>query len=821
MTRLRLLLFVGIAFVLLLLGVGAGVWWYLFGANEVEAAELVPANTIAFATIPNAATLLEGYQNSQLKTLLDSPNTKPLHDTIVKFIGQKNVDLVHAFLPNLSGQSFIAVTHFDLDHPEQIGLIAAMKPKAGMGDFGTFVEKLKAAWPDVLKQAKTGAGSVAGVDYEWIQGPGAPDRICVAQVGGWIVTSWGEASLQDWVERFRKKSSTSSLAQDLGYRKSLVRVGDDPMTLVYLNYHALMVILQKQIAKTNPAAGDYLGRKLDTLGGAAIASRFENGEIVDRFSFLMPRPAQLEAGMASDPCPFETLKFTGPDTRFYWASSIDWKQYYKNLKEQSGVSSGQPTMSNPVVATILTFLHNWAQGAGLDAHRNIIDALGPELSVQAEWPSDSTYPEAGLFVKLDHPDDFKPTISAVIESLRRTYETSAVIKELHSNGQTFAVLKFVQSSPVSPTVTEDGPYLGVFLSENQAVRSFQRDPGIGLTHNADFNRQVGDKRTGASQLLFVDSPYFLDRAYRTALPYLSLAEMFNRNLAAVLKDRNLPPDLTWLAPMGTWSCVVTPDEDGIEGYSTSGVGNQGLFLGFAAGATLGALQGMGMIPHQPGALGSPYLSGAPGGLSTPLQYQNPGIPPSRLKVAPLPALPKFPVLSADSTANAAPDVPGDIISITYDNKIYFDGTSIPQDQFDDFLKSKKAENESLKLAVRVDRDASPDVLSRVMDAGASAGFGVLPYTYMTPSTSSPPPPATNPGSASLPSGPAPLTNAASPPGPIPDSTTNSLPAGTESGSLTNTPPAVSNSVAAPSLPEPATHAAPATNSNPDVNPPTH
>jgi hypothetical protein len=333
MIRPSLLFLVGTA--LILLGLGWIAWPHLFGPNEVDSAELVPANTIAFASIPNAATVVESYETSQLKTLLDSPNAVPLHDAIVNLIGKKNVDVLHAFLPNLSGQSFIAVTHFDYDHPEQVGLIAAMKPKAGLGDLDVFLEKLKTTWPDIIKQGKTGTGNVAGVDYDWIQGPGASDKICVARVHGWIVTSWGEASLRDWLERFQKKSTTSSLAEDVDYRKALEEVGDNPMTLVYVNCHSLLKILQQQMEKTNPAAGDFLAQKLDALSGAALATRFENGEIADRFSFLMPRPAQLDSGMGIDPCPFETLKFTGPDTRFYMGSSINWKQYFKNLKDQS------------------------------------------------------------------------------------------------------------------------------------------------------------------------------------------------------------------------------------------------------------------------------------------------------------------------------------------------------------------------------------------------------------------------------------------------------------------------------------------------------
>ena len=246
----------------------------------------------------------------------------------------------------------------------------------------------------------------------------------------------------------------------------------------------------------------------------------------------------------------------------------------------------------------------------------MVDALGPEISVQAEWNRDATWPEIGLFVKLDKPGDFKPTITAIIESVHKAYASSAVIKEINSSGQNFAALKFVQPSPISPTITENGPYLGVFLTENQAVRSFQRDASIGLTHNENFNRQVGDKRNDAAQVLFFDSPHVLDHAYRTAMPYLSLAGMFNKELAAMLKGKNLPPDLTWLAPMGTWSCVITPDEDGIRGYSVSGIGNQGIVLMGALGGAAGVMQTMGLLP-KPNAPPAPAFPPGPFGPTPP------------------------------------------------------------------------------------------------------------------------------------------------------------------------------------------------------------
>ena len=624
-TALRLAL-IGLALVLLL---AAGVWYYLFGPNKVAAAELVPADTLAFATIPNAARIVADYQTSQLKTLVDAPQAKPALDALTNLIGQKNLDLLQSFLPEMSGQSFIAVTHFDPDHPAQVGLIAALRPKAGIGDFNAFVDKFKAAHPEIVAQGTTGAGQIEGLDYQWIKGPGASDRICVAQYRGWIVTGWGEASLQDWWERIEKKSTTPSLAHNADYQKSLTRVGANSEAVLYVDYHALLGLMGKQMAQKNPSAANYLTTKYQAVGAFAVGASFEQRQIADHFSFLLPSQAQIDLGLPG-PCTFDSLKFTGPDTRFYWGGGANFTQLWKNLQEQASQS---PPM-NPMVSAWVTDLRNWAQSKNLDVQKNIIAPLGSEFSVQAEWSSDSTYPEAGLFVKLDHPDDFKPVEAAIIKTVRQTYAMSAVIHEINSDGQNFATLKFIQSLPISPTITEDGPYFGLFVTENQAVRAFKRDATVGLLNNSDFQNQVGDQWKGASHLIFLDSPQLLDRAYQTVLPYVPLAAMFNRTLGALLQGRTLPPDLGWLAPIGTWSFVGSTDNDGVKGFSISGVGNQGIFLGAGLGAGAVAWQSW----RQPPPV-TPSFAPA-------------GVPPPS---APVPVLPVVaPPLTATLTHSAAP-----------------------------------------------------------------------------------------------------------------------------------------------------------------------
>lgn len=643
-TAIRLLL-VGLVLILLL---GLGAWWYLFGPNSVLAAELVPADTMAFITIPNAAKLASGYKTSQLKKLVDAPEAKSIIDTIVQWIGQKNADLIQAFLPNLSGQSFIAVTHFDPDKPEQIGFVAAMKPKPGTGHFDEFVEKLKAAYPDLLKQGTTGTGNVEGVDYQWIKGPGAADKICVAKLSGWIVTTWGEASLGDWIQRLHKKSSTPSLAQSLDYQKSIERVGRDSMTLVYLNSQALAPVMKNFIDR-QATSNNYLEKRVETMGGVAMGTSFDQGEIMDRFSFLMPRQAQADAG-AAGPCAFDTLKFTGPDTRFYWASNVNWSHAWKDIQEQSSTTAQ--------LGGLTSSLQTWAQSEGLDVQHNILDALGPEVSLQAEWSADTTYPDAGFFVKVSKPDDFKPTITAIIDTIRKTYGNVALINEISADDtHHYAALKFVQSIPLSPTITEDGDYFGIFLTETHAVRSFKRDATMGLLHNADFLRQIGDKRNGASQIVFLDSPQLLDRGYRTVMPYLSLAAMLNKTVAATLKDRHLPPDLAWLAPMGTWSFVTSLDDNGGQGYSVSGVGNQGVFLTTGLGASSVLLQSLGLFPSvspqapAPPSNPSSSISGSPATNDT----SSPASPDTTTNPPPSPAM--APTTTNSDATSPTPEQP--------------------------------------------------------------------------------------------------------------------------------------------------------------------
>jgi hypothetical protein len=458
------------------------------------------------------------------------------------------------------------------------------------------------------------------VNYQWIRPPGAAQKICVAQVGGWIITTWGQAPLQDWLERYQKKSSSPSLADNADYQKSLGRISPDPMTIIYVNTRVFLEAETKLIAKTNTQEAEYFRKKIGGLGGIAIGSRFEDGNIVDRISALADHQAMLDSGVGATPCAFETLGLTGPNTLLYWASSLDLASYWKNLMDQLNTIK-PPNGSNPLDA-----VNGWAASKGIDFQRNIVDAIGHEASFQLDWGHDAQYPEVGLIFKLAKPDDFQPTIKAILDAAHQATATTAEIKETKTGDQTFASLAFIQHYPVTPTITTNGPYFGVFLTLNQAVNAFTRTPDNTLDHLTGFKSQLGDKRSGASQLIYVDSPELVDHTYRTVLPMISLASMFNADLANMLKGVNLPDDAKWLAPIGAWSAVTTPDADGLKGYSVSGIGNQGIFIVGTLGITSVALERLGMMMKQPGLIPGFGQGQAPSPIAPPVPAPGPTSP---------------------------------------------------------------------------------------------------------------------------------------------------------------------------------------------------
>src|SRR5262249_51365483 len=124
----------------------------------------------------------------------------------------------------------------------------------------------------------------------------------------------------------------------------------------------------------------------------------------------------------------------------------------------------------------------------------------------------------------------------------------------------------------------------------------------------------------------------------------SIASMFNKDIAGILKGRQMPDDLSWLAPIDAWSCTLTADGMGIQGNSISGIGNQGMIIGPALGETVSIMQDSGMIPKFY-AVPAPGKAAPPASVPTDPAQPTPPLPPAPTPATNAPA--DVPPLSPD------------------------------------------------------------------------------------------------------------------------------------------------------------------------------
>ena len=602
---------------------------------------------MVFATIPNAAGIVTGYDSSQLKKLVDAPESQPLFDEIQKLVGDKNLALLKVLLPDLSGQSFIALTHFDPSKPDETGFIAAMKPKAGTDNFDTFVTQVNAAYPDMAHETKTGRDKLLGVDYQWIEGAHSPGRVCVARYHGWIVTTWGEASLQDWLERMQGKPATPSLAENADYQKSLTRIGKSAQAVLYFDYRHLMQLLGEHMDKTNPGFSAQMQKQIASLGPAVIGTSFENGDIVDRFSILEPRDAQLANGMAAEPCPFETLKFTGPDTRFYLGAAVNWAAMWKNFQAQLAVQPRPPARSLPLSSP-------GRRARTSTCRRTSSTPSAP--NIRCSWngrPMPPT-PTSASTSRSTNPDAFKPTIAALLDTARKEFATTAVITEMNSGGVNFATLKMVRPMPVQPHHHRGRPLVRPLPQPDprRPQHGTRRKPRPAPQRRLQPRDRRPAPGRGGDHLLR------LAQVLRPGLPHRAAVRLHGRHVQSHARRPPQGPQPAARPHLaradGHWGAVFKNDDDGVTGYSRSGIGNQGILLAGGLGGSVFGLEMAGILPHR-----APhhYTTPVPGNPNAPTPPV-PGAPTAPAPaLAPVPATPPAPIVPVPSAVPSSPAAP--------------------------------------------------------------------------------------------------------------------------------------------------------------------
>lgn len=590
---------------LLLLLAGGGTYYWLFLRQSTRpVAECLPAETLFYATIPNATATALKYRDSNLRAVLESAEIQGLAALAFSQVRGQVEEKISAdelarleklgslLIQSFSGEMFAAWTGLPSEEEmkkwvsdpasraEIRGLILGCRPSTGTGAFDPFLQEVEAWLSAKVPGGTKGTGEFQKYPYQWWQGGPDTPKICVAKIDGWVLTTIGEATLHDFLARYADKSRAGdSLARTPLYEECYRRSGVGQDAWAYVHFEPMVALFLRKMEKSMEQASqaglargkmtDVLKKNYGPLKAGAVGVRFSDRDLVEDIYVAYRVTEGLPLGRSGDPCQFRSLVSADDSTLFYAANSFDARAQYNALTMLYDEAI-------PGFGEKLAQFREQLKAMGIDADKNIIDTLGSELACGVGWPASSPWPDFSISLHLKKPDDFRPVFNLIKTTLGNFSAAGmfALTEEKGREGQEVLKITIPQFPVIEPRLVLSPDFVGLATS-GQAVSRIGGSASSPLEQSEGFKRVVGD-RTGAVSLVYLNSPVLLEKAYaqgKTWLPILAMTPGAPPELAAHLDK--LPEKLGFLSSLGPWGMATRMEgQDGLRIRSQSGVGNQ-------------------------------------------------------------------------------------------------------------------------------------------------------------------------------------------------------------------------------------------------------
>lgn len=636
--------------VLLFVGLlGAGFWWWKVRQAE-DFARYLPSETLGVFYVPDGIQTGVHYQGSNLKKVIECPEGRAVTSALLGFFAtnleaakqekfeatlkgvQKTLDI---FWPNLAGKTFAAVTRINPAEPLQSGAIVGFSPYAGTAAFEPFWLQCKELLTAEAKEAVTfGSGEYNGIPYETVEKTGEKgSKLCKAIVGKWAIVTYGEPTLQEFINRFQGKDSSPTLAQYSDYKKVQKNLGPYDL-MIYGNITAgINVGLQVMAASPMKDAVQKepftklaeIYREFPAFGGKLV---FDGPLLRTQWVVLNPKELRTDLGASQIPGKLKMVSYTSDDTVFYEGARIE-------LKKQWAVATERV---DPQAKEILKTVEATLKNSGIDLQTNVFDALGTELALIVDWTPMAPAPEVGVLVEIAKPDAFKPVIDAGLKLLQTTGGTNLVLTD--STAGSIPLKTVTLPVPyVSPTFTTSGNLLGIFTTRDFAQRLLSKNGGKTLYDQAEFMALKSPPFEDVLSGIYVNTPRIVDHCYIHVKTFWPSAMAFMPpKISQTIGKTQLPDKLSFSGDMGAWMLSTEINDEAILMKTVSGAGSPLLPL-FVAGVAVVSYQGIAAghaheqavaagntAPVPLGASSVPPVAPVTG--STPTNVETNAVPPS-------------------------------------------------------------------------------------------------------------------------------------------------------------------------------------------------
>ncbi len=538
----------------LILVVAGSVLWIWRSMGVTDAALLVPAETVAFASLPDLPRSLIRWPQTTLAKIGAEPEMKAFLEQPFQYLTKKQGgEEASGVLVNLKpGRIFSAAVSVSSN---DAAMLIGFQYWGGKIAHDAAVARLRQELAQGSPVPELTRESYEGDEISSASQMGV--TIYNASHGHWGFISNNLPVLKDTLDRAAGRKKDGSLAASERFIQVKTRLLKDPD---FLFYSQPQTILETLLAIGNSMGAQAIPQQIEQAKkveaiGAAI--KMDGADLRDSVFILRPAPPDVgsltHAGM----------KFTSKETTAYF-------EFVSDLRQISNLST------NPALAAV----QNSQAVQGSKLPQLVPEALGPECAVSLSWPAGQLKPEGFLAVQVK---DAAKAEECVQEILAQFPETS-INDEGGIRTYSFPALQNAFSNP-SVALTKD--FLLIGLDAADIPRALEAAAGVPLDKSSAFAAVLPAYHSANEVFGYVDSKVLFERSFPMLRQVMVFGAAMMPGVAEIIDSSKIPETETiarHLAPI-VYSQTRLPG-----GYLVESSGpitmNQAILLGAAAGSSL-------------------------------------------------------------------------------------------------------------------------------------------------------------------------------------------------------------------------------------------
>lgn len=472
-------------------------WYFLMPRGASEGAQLVPADSVLYFTLPDVQRTLNRWPKTALARIAAEPGVAEFFQKPMSQLGAggglEALDLLFRVKP---GRLFLAVSAVQESGAH---VLLGFQFFGGRKDVDDAMERLYREIGKRLPGAATATAAYQGDAVTTF--PAGQPLLFSAAHGSWAFIANNEAVLRQALDRAAGRSDAPSLASSAEFRAVGGHLSKDPDFLWHAKVQPIVDLLEEAGKKQDaPANARQFGelKKIRALGGTLLLDGENQKEVTFILSPDAPKvPPLTRTGMA----------LTTPETSAFFTSSMDLSalatdEYYQSLPPEA---------------------HAFLAGAHIDL-KQLPEIFGTDFSLVLKWPAGAMIPTA--LAAVDVKD--RARAEALVQSLLAAIGLPATPSS--SNGATVFPLPPPPIQLVDPKIAVSDKYLLASLTSAEIDRALTAQPGAPTLQGTEVFKPALASYEGAGQAFgFVNTKATFESIYNLVRPVVVLSSMVTPN----------------------------------------------------------------------------------------------------------------------------------------------------------------------------------------------------------------------------------------------------------------------------------------------------